>query len=61
MDEIDEMTMMEIENALEIADSMDGMDDDILGDDGNESQYKNAGLVGRVTEEVKLFRGKCSL
>ena len=43
---------MEIESALEIADSMDGMDDDLLVYDSNELRYENAGFVGRITEEV---------
>lgn len=55
MDQIDEMTMMEIESALEIADSMDGMDNDIFGDDDNELEHENADLVGRATEEVNCF------
>jgi hypothetical protein len=50
MDDFDETTMMEIESALEIADSMDGMDDDILGNDVNELQYENVGLVARMTD-----------
>jgi hypothetical protein len=51
MNQFDETTMMEIESALEVADSMDGMDDDLLLDGGNELQNENAGLVGRMTDD----------
>jgi hypothetical protein len=46
--------MMEIEDILEIIDSMDNMDDDILGDEDNKLQNEKTDLIDHMTDDEMI-------